>query len=201
LKTAGTNILAICVILWWLGAYPRVAPPPEADALRAQAAQVVAVDEAAAETMLEEADRLETSHAQRRSFMGRIGAAAQPVFAPLGYDEQLTIGVLASFAAREVFVSTMAVVTTGSDDAEDEGVIAQIQSAQRADGSPVFTRATTWSLLVYYVLAMQCLPTLAVTAREAGGAKWALLQLLWMSAVAYGAALIVFQGLRAAGVS
>lgn len=134
--------------------------------------------------------------------MGRIGSFAQPVFAPLGYDEQLTIGVLASFAAREVFVSTMAVVTTGSDDAEDEGVIQQIRTATRADGvTPVFTRATTWSLLVYYVLAMQCLPTLAVTAREAGGAKWALLQLGWMSAVAYGAALIVYQSLRAAGVA
>lgn len=202
LKTAGTNILAISVVLWWLGAYPRVAPPPEADAMRTQAAEVAALSPDDSAALLDRADRLEASHAQSRSFMGRIGSFAQPVFAPLGYDEQLTIGVLASFAAREVFVSTMAVVTTGSDDAEDEGVIQQIRTATRADGvTPVFTRATTWSLLVYYVLAMQCLPTLAVTAREAGGAKWALLQLGWMSAVAYGAALIVYQSLRAAGVA
>ena len=67
--------------------------------------------------------------------------------------------------------------------------------------TPVFTTATAWSLLVYYVLAMQCLPTLAVTAKEAGGAKWALLQLAWMSAVAYVSALLVYQGLRAAGIA
>lgn len=202
LKTAGTNILAISVVLWWLGAYPRVAPPPEAEAMRAQAVEVAAASPDESAALLDRADRLEASHAQSESFMGRIGSFAQPVFAPLGYDEQLTIGVLASFAAREVFVSTMAVVTTGSDDAEDEGVIQQIRTATRADGAtPVFTRATTWSLLVYYVLAMQCLPTLAVTAREAGGAKWALLQLGWMTAVAYGAALIVYQSLRAMGVA
>lgn len=202
LRTAGTNILAISVVLWWLGAFPRVAPPPEADALRAEAAQVALAAPAEAASMLEHADRLEASHAQSRSFMGRIGSFVQPVFAPLGYDEQLTIGVLASFAAREVFVSTMAVVTAGSDDTEDEGVIEQIRTATRADGvTPVFTRATTWSLLVYYVLAMQCLPTLVVTAREAGGAKWAFLQLGWMTVVAYSAALIVYQSLRAAGVA
>ncbi len=202
LRTAGTNILAISVVLWWLGAFPRVAPPPDVDALRAEAAQVALIAPADAEALLEHADRLEASHAQSRSFMGRIGNFVQPVFAPLGYDEQLTIGVLASFAAREVFVSTMAVVTAGSDDTEDEGVIEQIRTATRADGvTPVFTRATTWSLLVYYVLAMQCLPTLVVTAREAGGAKWAFLQLGWMTLVAYSAALIVYQSLRAAGVA
>ncbi len=201
-RNAGTSILAICIVLWWLGAYPRVAPPPEVEALRTQASAMVetAPDDAAA--MLEQADRMEASHAQRRSFMGRIGETVQPVFAPLGFDSQLTVGILASFAAREVFVSTMAIVTTGCDDAEDEGIIQQIRTSTRADGqTPVFTRATTWALLVYYVLAMQCLPTLAVTAREAGGWKWALLQQAWMTGVAYGAALIVFQSLRAMGVA
>jgi ferrous iron transport protein B len=85
----------------------------------------------------------------------------QPVFAPLGYDRQLTIGVLTSFAAREVFVSTMAVVVAGEEDSEKEGVLEEIAAAKRDDGSPVFTAAVGWSLLVYYVLAMQCLPTLA----------------------------------------
>lgn len=201
LKNAGTNILAICIILWWLGAYPRVPPPDDARALREQAALVQPTDPDAAAELTDRAERLEASHASANSFMGRIGRAVHPIFAPLGYDEQLTIGVLASFAAREVFVSTMAVVVAGREDAQDEGVLRTISSARRADGvTPIFTQATCWSLLVYYVLAMQCLPTLAVTAREAGGVKWALLQLAWMSGIAYLAALAVYQALRAAGV-
>ena len=80
--------------------------------------------------------------------------------------------------------------------------MASVKAAVRADGvTPVFTVATCWSLLVYFVLAMQCLPTLAVTAREAGGARWALLQFAWMSGVAYLAALIVYQSLAALGVA
>lgn len=202
LKQAGTAILAISIVLWWLGSFPRVEPPAEAIALREQASVLATSDALAAAALEEQADRLQAADASARSFIGRLGQAAQPVFAPLGYDWQLTVGVLASFAAREVFVSTMAIVVTGSEDAEDQGVIDQIAGAARSDGvTPVFTRATSWSLLVYYVLAMQCLPTLAVTAREAGGVRWALLQLAWMSIVAYGAALVVYQGLRAAGVA
>jgi ferrous iron transport protein B len=202
LKKAGTNILAISIILWWLVAYPKVPAPPDADALRQQSAAIVADDPGRAAELESTADRLEISHAGSRSFMGRIGTAVQPLFRPLGYDRQLTVGVLASFAAREVFVSTMAVVVAGEQDAENEGVRERIASARRDDGvTPVFTRATCWSLLVYYVLAMQCLPTLAVTAREAGGIKWALLQLAWMSAVAYLSALAVFQALRLAGIA
>jgi ferrous iron transport protein B len=121
------------------------------------------------------------------------------VFAPLGYDRQLTIGVLASFAAREVFASTMAIQTAGTDDPEAEGVRDSIASATRDDGSPLFTPATSWSLLLYYILAMQCLPTLVVTAREAGNWRWAALQLAWMSGLAYAGALVVYQTLRAAG--
>jgi ferrous iron transport protein B len=118
----------------------------------------------------------------------------QPVFAPLGYDWQLTVGVIASFAAREVFASTMAIITTGSDAADDEGVIAEIAAAKRDDGiTPIFTPAVAWSLLVYFVLAMQCLPTLAVTAREAGGFKYAMIQLVWMCGLAYVGAMIVYQ--------
>jgi len=211
LKKAGTNILAICVILWWLESFPHVPPPPEAERLRERAAVLGATGDVPAEgrpgadadgsvetreSLLAEADRLERRHAKERSFAGRIGRAVQPVFAPLGYDWQLSIGVVTSFAAREVFVSTMAVVVAGEEDAEAGGVLEAIGRAKRDDGvTPVFTRATCWSLLIYYVLAMQCLPTLAVTAREAGGWRWALLQLAWMSGVAYAAAGAVYWAL------
>jgi ferrous iron transport protein B len=199
LKKAGTVILAISIVLWWLSAYPSAGASPQADTLREQAALIDAEDSATVDRMLAEADVLDARHAAQSSFLGRIGAAVQPVFAPLGYDRQLTIGVLASFAAREVFASTMAIQTAGTDDPEAEGVRDSIASATRDDGSPLFTPATSWSLLLYYILAMQCLPTLVVTAREAGNWRWAALQLAWMSGLAYAGALVVYQTLRAAG--
>ncbi len=194
-RNAGTNILAIVIVLWWLGAYPHVEPPREAVEMRERAA--TALPEVA-EELNAEADRIEARHASASSYLGRIGSAIEPVLRPLGYDRQLSVGVIASFAAREVFVSTMAVVVTGNEDTEDETVMQAVATARRDDGTPVFTLAVCWSLLVYYVLAMQCLPTLAVTAREAGGVKWALLQLGWMTAVAYGAAFVVYQLLAGA---
>jgi ferrous iron transport protein B len=132
------------------------------------------------------------------TFIGRLGRFVEPVFEPLGYDWQLSVGVLSSFLAREVFVSTMVVVLTGSEDdpAENATVRQRIIEAKRSDGSPLFNTATSASLLIFYVLAMQCLPTLEVTRRETGSWRWAALQLVWMSAVAYLAALIVFNIVR-----
>ncbi len=196
LRKAGTNIMAICIILWWLGAYPISKPPEGAETLRTQAAAIATTQPDKALELNTEADRLTAMHQSAHSFAGRLGRLVQPVFQPLGYDWQLTVGVITSFAAREVFVSTMAVVVAGQQDTEDESVMTTLATAKRDDGSPVFTRSVCWSLLVYYVLAMQCLPTLAVTAREAGGAKWAFLQLAWMCGVAYLAAMIVFQVMR-----
>ena len=96
--------------------------------------------------------------------------------------------------------SDLSVLAGGAGDS-DEGVRARIHDMTRDDGSPVFTAATSASALVFFVLAMQCLPTLAVTRRESGSVKFALLQLVYMSGVAWIAAAAVFQGLRAAGVS
>jgi ferrous iron transport protein B len=189
LRTAGTVIIAICVVMWWLSAYPKVEPGPEVQALRAQGLDAAA-------------DVLQTRAEQAGSFAGQLGTLAEPLFRPLGFDWQLTVGVLTSFLAREVFVSTMSVLVGGAGDAEvDEGVIARIHSMTRSDGSLVFTPATAAAALVFFVLAMQCLPTLAVTRRETGHMRYALLQLGYMSTVAYVAALAVHQGLRALGVS
>lgn len=197
LRNAGTLILAISVVLWWLSAFPHVKPPAEAVELRQQAAAMTEPEGGTAGAeLLARAERLEAKHQQVSSFAGRLGHAVQPVLAPIGADWQLSIGVLSSFAAREVFVSTMAVIVAGEGDAESEGVLDQLRTATRDDGSPLFTPAVCWALLVYYVLAMQCLPTLAVTAREAGHVKWAALQLVWMSGLAYAAAAIVFHALR-----
>ncbi len=199
LRKAGTIILAVSIVLWWLGSYPKSQPTPGAEEMRAQAVTIVETSPDDAQWLMDEADRLDASHAASRSVLGRVGSFIQPVFAPLGYDRQLTIAVLASFAAREVFVATMAVQVAGVDELENEDLTTAMANATRDDGSPVFTPPVAWSLLIFYVLAMQCLPTVALTAREAGHWKWALLQLGWMTALAYVSALVVFQTLSATG--
>jgi ferrous iron transport protein B len=201
LQKAGTVILGISVVMWWLSAYPAVDPPDEVLALQEQAEQVRAVDPDRADGLLEEAAAVEGRFATSQSFAGRIGRFVQPIYEPLGYDWQLTVGVLTSFLAREVFVSTMAVLITGVDDPEDAGVVAGVRNATRDDGSPLFTSATAASLLVFFVLAMQCLPTLAVTRRETGGWRWAGLQFAWMSGVAWVLAFFTYQALRLVGVT
>ncbi len=201
LQTAGTVIMAICIVMWWLSAYPRVEPTTEANELRVRA-ETLAETDPQREEWVAEADRLDARAAQRGSYAGRLGRLAEPVFAPLGFDAQLTVGVLTSFLAREVFVSTMSVLVGGSGDADvDTGVIERIRGATRDDGTPLFTTATSASMLVFFVLAMQCLPTLAVTRRESGSGKYALIQLAYMSTLAYVAAFVVYQGLRLGGVA
>jgi ferrous iron transport protein B len=160
LRNAGTTILAISVVMWWLSAFPRAGGGDE----RAQ---------------------------QASSFAGQLGEAVQPAFAPLGFDSQLTVGVLTSFLAREVFVSTMGVLAGAGADADpgDDSVLERVASMPRADGTLVFDEPTTAAALVFFVLAMQCLPTLAVTRRETGSWRWPAIQLGWMTAVAYAAAL------------
>jgi ferrous iron transport protein B len=176
-RKAGTVILAMVIVLWWLSAYPKL---PDTGSVASSGASPSAVVAASPETAL--------SH----SFAGRIGRFAQPVFAPMDWDWQLTVGVMTSFAAREVFVSTMAVLVAGDDDTEHPEVIQAIATAKRDDGRAMLTTPAAASLLVFFVLAMQCLPTLAVTARESGGWKWAVLQFVWMSGVAWLAAWITY---------
>lgn len=201
LKTAGTVILAICIVMWWLSAYPKAEPPAEAVALRAAAA--AAADPERAEELAAEADAAAARHQQGQSFAGRLGRAFQPVFAPLGYDWQLTVGVLTSFLAREVFVSTLTVLLAGTDagDAPDAGVIERIRAAERPDGTPLLTPAVSASLLVFFVLAMQCLPTLATSRKESGSWKWPALQLAWMSTLAWLGAFATYRGLGLLGIS
>jgi ferrous iron transport protein B len=199
LRTAGTIIFAICVVMWWLSAYPRAAVPPEAAALRTQAAAAGVAPETT-RTLNDQADALEAEARQAHSFAGRLGRFVQPVFAPLGYDWQLTDGLLTSFVAREVFVSTMSVLAGAGSHASDADLVTRIRTMKRDDGEPVFSRATSASALVFFVLAMQCLATLTMTRRETNGIRYAAIQFAYMSGLAYVAALVVYQGLLAVGV-
>jgi ferrous iron transport protein B len=200
LRKAGTVILLIAMVLWWLGTFPQSGPTAGAEALRAEAAVLAPDDAEAAAALDEEADAIDAAHAASRTALGRLGSFVEPVFAPIGADRTLTVGILASFAAREVFVTTMAVQVAGREDLEDDGLLASLGTATREDGTLIFNPATAWSMLVFYVLAMQCLPTLVMTAREAGGWKWAVLQLGWMTAVAWTAALIAYRIALTVGV-
>jgi ferrous iron transport protein B len=188
-----------------------VATPDEALALETRAAALVAESEAAsepaareelaveAEGLVAEAEVLASRAQQQHSFAGRLGNAFEPAFAPLGLDERLTVAVLTSFLAREVFRSTIAVLAGSGDSDDDMQVADELKQATRADGSPLFDRPTSAGLLVFFVLAMQCLPTLAVTRRETGSWKWPAVQFVWMSAVAYLAAWITRAAVLALG--
>jgi ferrous iron transport protein B len=173
IQNAGTTILVISIVLWALATYPKTDP-----------ASLPADEALAAQVQLE------------NSFAGQIGQAIQPVFAPLGFDWKTTVGVVTSFAAREVVVSTLSILYGLGDEAEQDSLLSAMRNSQHADGTPVFTTATCLSLLVFYVLAMQCLPTQAVTRRETGSWKWPLLQLGYMSVLAYVAALMTYQVVR-----
>ena len=114
---------------------------------------------------------------------------------PLGFDWKIDIGVLASFAAREVFVSTMAIIynVEGADPDNTGRLVSVLRSQKRADGRPVFTPLTCISLMVFYVFALQCMSTVAVVKRETNSWRWPIFQLAYMTALAYTASLIVFQ--------
>jgi ferrous iron transport protein B len=196
-KQAGTVILAISLVLWALSHYPKSAPPAEAVAMQTQAAQLETAGEAAkAGDKRADADRLIAQYSLQHSFAGRIGHVIEPVIRPLGFDWQIGIGIFSSFAAREVIVSTLAIVYGVGDDSNSSSLYETLRRARRTDGSPVFTTATCLSLLVFYILAAQCLSTQAVVRRETNSWKWPLFQIAYMSGLAYVAALVVYQTMR-----
>ena len=199
-KQAGTVILAISLVLWALSYYPKSSPPAAAVALSTQAAQLEQSGQASqAAELRDQAGRLTAQHSLQHSFAGNIGHAIEPVIAPLGYDWQIGIGIISSFAAREVIVSTLAIVYgVGKDAAErnQTSLYSTLQQARRSDGTPIFNTATCASLLVFYILAAQCLSTTAVVRRETNSWKWPLFQIAYMTGLAYIAALLVYQILR-----
>ena len=199
-KQAGTVILVISLIMWGLSHYPKSLPPAAAVAMQAQAEQLEKSGaQTKAEEMRNDADRLTAQYSLQNSFAGKIGHAIEPVIRPLGYDWQIGIGIFSSFAAREVIVSTLAIVYGVGEDTADNNrssLYDTLRRAKRTDGSPVFTTATCLSLLVFYILAAQCLSTQVVVRRETNSWKWPLFQLAYMSVLAYVAALLVYQTFR-----
>ena len=131
----------------------------------------------------------------RNSFAGMAGRALEPMIKPLGYDWRLGIGLIGSFAAREVFVSTMNIVfNIDSAEATTEPLRKAFREARWPDGRPLFTPLSCLSLMVFYVFAMQCMSTVAVVRRETNGWYWPIFQIVYMTGMAYVLALFVYQG-------
>lgn len=172
LRRAGTVILALSILLWALATFPK---PKDSET---SAADAIA-----------------------HSFAGQMGHAIEPLIKPLGYDWKIGIGLIASFAAREVFVGTMSIVYAVESDAEED--MAPLRDTMRAerhdDGTPVFTPLVCIGLMVFYVLAMQCISTVAIVRRETNSWRWPLFQIAYMTALAWLGAFLVYQGGRLLG--
>jgi Fe2+ transport system protein B len=139
------------------------------------------------------ADEALASEQLRYSLAGRMGHLLEPVIKPLGYDWKMGIGLVGAFAAREVFVSTMAITYGAGSEDQTQPLSQAMQSDHYASGKPVWTPLVAISLLVWFVLAMQCMSTLAIVRRETGGWKWPLFMLAYMNVLAYVVALGVYQ--------
>ena len=187
---AGKIILAISIILWVLASYGPGEEFKNAESI---------VTESYADSPKEELSDKIASYQLEHSYIGIIGKTIEPVIKPLGYDWKIGIGLVASFAAREVFVGTLATIySVGSASESDsiDTIKTKMANEKYSDGRPVFTFASGISLLLFYAFAMQCMSTLAVVKRETKSWKWPLVQLIGMSSIAYAFALIAFQILK-----
>lgn len=187
---AGKIILAVSIVIWVLSSFGFGEKFNNAEQI---------IGEQAVEnqwTQAEQDHHLE-SFKLEHSLLGDFGKTVQPVFAPMGYDWKISIGVLSSFAAREVFVGTMASIYSIGSDSEDENkIMERMRKEKRSDGTPVFSLATGLSLLIFYAFAMQCMSTMAVVHSETRSWKWVAIQWVAMSGTAYVLATLVYQLLK-----
>lgn len=166
LKRAGTFILGVSIILWFLATYPRLENSTPSDQLK-------------------------------HSFAGKTGQFIEPLIKPLGFDWKIGIGLVSSILQREVFVSTMGTIYNIQNEDINNGTLSLREQIQQdrdpVTGKPTFTVLTALCLMVYYVLAMQCLSTVAVMRRETNGWKWPIFQVAYMTALAYSVTFVVYR--------
>lgn len=195
LTNAGTVIVAVCVVVWALSYFPRTDPAEFSEEAQAKL-QTLASDSGGADVEAREAERdqLIASERLRHSYIGRLGKFVEPAIKPLGFDWRIGIGIMTSFLAREVFVGTMGITfAVGEADENSVALRDQLAAATWPDGTLVLTPVTGISLMVFYVLACQCVSTLAVVKKETGSWKWPFLMFGYMSVLAYAGSLAVNQ--------
>ena len=185
---AGRVILIISIVLWFLASYG-----PGDKMQQAAASTQLQLEQGSIEAS--EADFLEASARLEASYAGHLGKLIEPVIQPMGFDWKMGIALITSFAAREVFVGTMATIYSVGQDDEDVTTLREKMAAERnpLTGGPRYDVATALSLLLFYVFAMQCMSTLAVTRRETKSWKWPLVQFVFMTALAFGSSVIAYQ--------
>lgn len=215
---AGTTIFFLSVILWAMTYYPRL-PEARKHAIRAESRSLaesqagttaeralaradgavgfIPSEEVAENLEVELGEEAIASEQLRQSIAGRLGHVMEPLIRPLGFDWKMGVGLVGAFAAREVFVSTMAIVYNAGSEEETADLETVMRADTWPDGSPVWTPLVAVSLLIWFVLAMQCISTLAIVRRETGGWRWPLGMLLYMNGLAYVICLIVYQVGRA----
>jgi ferrous iron transport protein B len=182
-REAGTVILGCTIVLWALLSFPRVDAAP-----RPGVSDEVAEQEAAGRQI-------------RESYGGRLGHAIEPAIAPLGFDWKIGVGIIGAFAAREVFVSTLGIIYSAGGDVDETSATLRdrIRAEVREDGRPVYTPLTGLSLMIFFALACQCMSTLAVVKRETRGWRWPAFLFAYMTALAWVASFVVYQGGRLLG--
>ena len=205
LVDAGTTILALTIIVWAVLSYPRPQMGTQMGTLP-RVANETQTGTVPRDTYGGQSPHAATFEGQvrgerlRNSFGGRLGRFIEPVLQPLGFDWRIGVGILGAFTAREVFVSTMGIVfDIDNADEKSQPLRDALRSAKRADGSVLMTPLTGVSLMVFFVLACQCASTLAVVRRESGSWAWPAFMFAYQTAMAYVAALVVYQGGRFLG--
>ncbi|HZH31955.1 MAG TPA: ferrous iron transport protein B [Pyrinomonadaceae bacterium] len=224
-RRAGTVILAISILLWALVTFPRLNESAPGDGGRAgtaaaqtadtdatanaseeratTAARDESVQPAAGASSVAEAVDGDAGEQIRQSYAGRLGHLIEPAIAPLGFDWKMGIGLIASFAARETLVSTLSIVYNVGKEATEESssLIEAVRNARRPDGSPAWTPLVAVSMMVFFVLACQCMSTIAIVRRETNSWRWPLFMVSYMLVLAYVASFITYQGGRLLGFS
>ena len=185
---AGRVIMVISLLLWALSSF---GPTRKMKAVEESYKQQVSANPANEKQF---AQQRKTALLEN-SYAGILGKTIEPVIKPLGYDWKIGIALITSFAAREVFVGTMATLYSVGDEDSGESLMLRekMRQAKRPDGRPVYTLAAALSLMIFYVFAMQCMSTLAVVKRETGSWKWPLIQLVYMTGLAYALSLLTYQ--------
>ncbi|MFZ9044242.1 MAG: ferrous iron transport protein B [Cyclobacteriaceae bacterium] len=187
---AGKVIFSISIILWVLATYGPAERMQQAESSVQKPINLT-------EESKQQYDKEVASAKLENSFIGILGKRIEPVIKPLGYNWQIGIALITSFAAREVFVGSMATIySVGDDFQEDTSLLDKMRSETNRDGSQVYTLASGLSLMIFYAFAMQCMSTLAIVLRETKHWRWPLIQLGYMTALAYVSAFITFQLLQ-----
>jgi ferrous iron transport protein B len=183
---AGKIIMIISLLLWFLSSY---GPGQQMEAVHRQYDALMQKNPAQVASLEKE----KQAALLQNSYAGQAGKIIEPVIAPLGYDWKIGIALITSFAAREVFVGTMATLYSVNDEEDASTLREKMAAAVRPDGTKVYSVASGVSLMLFYLLAMQCMSTLAVVKRETNGWKWPMIQLAYMTVLAYLISLAAYQ--------